>query len=94
VRKRNLAFYKESGKDWTREEYFNILEYVGDDYSGTKEDVSEAKNKKFIFDKGEGKNAYHYWYLQEKEENLKNCKQISYESVFNKQKFKYYIKGE
>lgn len=83
TKKRNLAFYKRSGKPWTDEECENVVRYIGN--------VTQTKNKdwgnvnptsKYMFDNGDTYNYMANWGSQEHCENFKNCKHIAYEDTF------------
>ena len=75
--KRNLAFYKRSGKPWTREEYNNIQQYCGDCT-----DTSTTFSHKWVFDDKAPKSFMYTWSEQERHSNFKNCKQVAYEDIF------------
>jgi len=78
---RNLAFYKDSGEEWTDDECTTINEFLGitDNYVG-----NIAKDLKYYFDDGGSytNTAYSNWFTQEKETNFSNCLQIKYEDCF------------
>ena len=80
MQKRNLAFYKESEKDWTPDELKLICEYCEDDISNIDEYWFDIVSKnKFIFDDGDKKDFMYPW---DTDENLENCEKVSFESVF------------
>ena len=79
--RRNLAFYKLSGKPWTYQEYLNVLNYVGD---SPPPDYIKNNELKFIFDDNSNYCFMHNWEEQDRNQNFSNCRQIAYESVFGK----------
>jgi hypothetical protein len=85
-KKRNLAFYKRSGEEWTCDEYTNIMRYVGEDDDVTHDQFKRYANgktkRKYIFDDGENVLFMHYWRTQEEDTNFKNCKKLAYEDFF------------
>lgn len=90
MEKRNLVFYKKSGKEWTLEEFNNIMEYVGEEKISTNEEIScwdtsmdEQKNRKFIFNNGV---SMFFWGQQEKDINFNDHKQVAYEDIFGEPK--------
>lgn len=92
---KNLAFYREDGKGWTNEMYLNIRRYCGDESLEGIQDY--LPNRKFIFDCGpeysdEEEFEYFPWTAQTNHPNFKNCKQISYESVFESERSEFYEK--
>jgi len=81
--KRNLAFYKRSGKPWTDWECVNIVRYVGATYQISNEVWGNAHPTcKYMFDDGTKLMYMANWYNQEEKSNFKNCKQVAYEDVF------------
>lgn len=79
--KRNLAFYKRSGKSWTKEEMIKIREYCG---CSSDSFLETNTSYKWVFEQGAPAEKFmHAWYTQEKYLNFKNCKQIAYEDIFN-----------
>lgn len=74
---RRLAFYKADGKPWTKEEYYKILDYVGEPLSFFNEDRATFK---YIYDDGDDSEFMHFWIDQ----TPHNCTEISYESVFKR----------
>ena len=83
-KKRNLAFYKRSGKPWTEEEYRNIMKHVGDNDKGDwyVHSYYEDANRKYIFDGDYSASFMYFWEAQERNPNFPNCQQIAYEDVF------------
>lgn len=79
TQKRNLAFYKESGKPWSKEELQNICKYCGDSDTSFG-DISEKYNRKWIYDDGTSTSFMWMWQHQLFPSNY-TC--LSYESVFN-----------
>ena len=78
--KRNLAFYKESDKPWTQEEYDKLCKYVGFRNPTL---PTNRTDRKFIYDDGTYCNSWFYaWDMQVSNNNFTNCTQISYESIF------------
>jgi hypothetical protein len=86
--KKYLAFYKKSGKPWTKDEYENILHYVGeeiDDYEDLEKDFNGMnKSDKWIY-YADFDNAYYAWgdsrYYDESKNNSK-CTELAYEDIF------------
>lgn len=81
--KRNLAFYKRSGRPWTEEEYQNIVKYCG--YK-TDASISSYAYDKFIFDDGSSSRFMYAWSKHEEHKNFSNCEQVAYEDIFNPQR--------
>lgn len=81
--KRNLAFYKHSGKPWTDEECENIVRYIGATTQVKNKDWGNpCPTRRYMFDDGSELFYMANWYDQEEESNFKNCKQVAYEDVF------------
>lgn len=75
---RGLAFYKADGKPWTKEEYYKILDYVGDPSPfGFDKDRTTFT---YIYDDGDSSEFMHFWVGQ----TPHNCTEITYESVFKR----------
>lgn len=81
--KRNLAFYKRSGKPWTEEEFQNIVKYCGYE---TDARISSYVYEKFIFDDGSSSRFMYTWVKHEKHKNFSNCVQVAYEDIFHPQR--------
>ena len=79
--KRNLAFYKRSGKSWTKEEVRNINKYCGDCNGPA------IPSLHYIFDDGMDNDFMHDWYQQKNHPNFSNCKQVAYEDIFETENF-------
>lgn len=79
--KRNLAFYKRSGKSWTKEEVHNINKYCGDCNGPA------IPSLYYIFDDGMDNDFMHDWYEQKNHPNFSNCKQVAYEDIFETENF-------
>lgn len=82
--KRNLAFYKRSGKPWTNEECENIIKYVESPVQIKTEDWGNLNpTSKYMYDAGLTISYMANWVIQEKYPNFKNCKQVAYEDMFD-----------
>lgn len=78
MKRRNLAFYKESGKPWTKEETLNIYKYCGDEPTSFS---LIYLNRKYIFDDGM-RNRFMYTWDIDRTPNFYSCEKVSYESIF------------
>ena len=77
---RNLAFYKKSGENWTRDESETIAKYCGQEEYDTSSKILPT----FIFDRGPSSTHrfMHSWTSQSVHRNFKHCQQVAYEDVF------------
>ena len=79
--KPRLAIYKTSGLPWTDEELNKIYAHFGESTGVIHED-HQLKNK-WCYHDGSHTASYFPWWLQESDRGFKNCKQVSYESLFS-----------
>ena len=79
--KPKLAIYKTSGLPWTNEELNKIYAHFGEDDTSIHDD-HQLKNK-WCYHDGSPTASYFPWYSQERGPNFKDCKQVSYESLFS-----------
>lgn len=92
---RNLAFYKQSGKPWTADEFNQIIDYCEEGTTGVDpEDISNVASKyKYIFDgvAGEGTGTAFMDLCSSKDsEAFKHCTKICFETFFNQPELKVY----
>jgi hypothetical protein len=81
--KRNLAFYKRSGEDWTKEELLRIPGSWVKAITGELPEI--VLTRKWVYDNNSTKTDYMYpWLGQEEDYGFTKCDQLAYEDVFGK----------
>lgn len=83
TQRRKLAFYKESGKPWTYDEYMTMSKYCGDRPSGRQlYRFSMPNPHKYVYDDGDTSDFMYDWNSKNPEKHPEDYTILSYESVF------------
>ena len=89
--KRKYAVYKQDGTPWTQEEYNNVI-LIFQGAISTEELFRKSISalgaaQTYILDSPDEIEArYHYWYDQQREQDLKSFTKISYEELLKQSK--------
>ena len=78
--RRNLAFYKRSGKPWTQVEYNQILAVTNNKSVQTLS--PEKADRRFIFDDNTAGTFMYCWEQQENHKHFSSCAIVAYEDLF------------
>ena len=84
--RRNLAFYKRSGKPWTQEEHAAVISYTEGPTVNNYGLFRQFRKLRYIFDNADSSGFQYLWANQETHPNFKNCKQVAYEDIFPSQR--------
>jgi len=85
--KRNLAFFKKSGKKWTDADYRKISKYCGGKIELIEPLPDVLRRCRYMFDDGDNNDWLFPWGKQKEHPNFRNCRKIAYEDMLKEMKW-------